>query len=421
MIFDQNGTIKQKEMKNVIKTYYLSTGINVSVINTEGNIILFEGIPNTFCRLYNQLTCRKCDCAKRYLNACKQSIDLGEPYFFFCDLDFIHIAIPLIHQGAFAGGVVVGPIIITTDEISFNTEELLLQFADRPEYQILKNSFQKIQSTDPIRINYLGNMLYMLISREIEQYHKIMTTRRKKMYLQSKMNEQIQSYKKFHDENRQIHELENKLSAKVRAGNASESRSLLNELLARIVYEEGNKIEIIRVRAIEICSLLSRAAIDGGANEKKMLAFNYTLFSDLSKLNNIEELSYWMFKVLDYYLNDVVVIQNGNHSEIIRKAMTYINNHYKEDINIKDVASYVHLNHSYFSTLFKKETGQTFSEYLLKNRIEESKLLLANTDMGILDISLAIGLSSQSYFTKIFKKKTGITPNQYRNQNKIYD
>ena len=101
--------------------------------------------------------------------------------------------------------------------------------------------------------------------------------------------------------------------------------------------------------------------------------------------------------------------------------MTYINNHYKEDINIKDVASYVHLNHSYFSTLFKKETGQTFSEYLLKNRIEESKLLLANTDMGILDISLAIGLSSQSYFTKIFKKKTGITPNQYRNQNKIYD
>ncbi|MGI5825290.1 MAG: helix-turn-helix domain-containing protein, partial [Bacillota bacterium] len=277
-----------------------------------------------------------------------------------------------------------------------------------------------IQTTDPIRVNYLGNMLYMMVSREIEQYHEAMMTKRKKMYLQSKINEQIQNYKKSSSEKVQIHQLENSLSAKVRAANVSESRTLLSELLSKIVYEEGNNIEILRIRAIEICSLLSRAAIDGGANEKKMLSFNYTLFSDLNKLKSIDDISYWLFKVLDYYINNIVIITHGYNSEIIKKAMTYINNHYKENINIEQVAGYVHLNHSYFSTLFKKETGQTFSEYLLKNRIEESKLLLANTDMGILDISLSVGLNSQSYFTKVFKKQTGITPNQYRKQNSVY-
>lgn len=420
MIFDQNGNIKKKEMENILKTYYLSTGINISVVNADGKTIMSEGVPNTFCSIYNRLACRKCECDKNHLNACRQSINLGEPYFFFCELDFIHIVIPLINQGNFAGGIIVGPIIIQTEEISFNTEDLLLKFKNNPHYEKLKKAFYQIQTTDPIRVNYLGNMLYMMVSREIEQYHEAMMTKRKKMYLQSKINEQIQNYKKSSSEKVQIHQLENSLSAKVRAANVSESRTLLSELLSKIVYEEGNNIEILRIRAIEICSLLSRAAIDGGANEKKMLSFNYTLFSDLNKLKSIDDISYWLFKVLDYYINNIVIITHGYNSEIIKKAMTYINNHYKENINIEQVAGYVHLNHSYFSTLFKKETGQTFSEYLLKNRIEESKLLLANTDMGILDISLSVGLNSQSYFTKVFKKQTGITPNQYRKQNSVY-
>lgn len=420
MIFDKNGNIKVKEMENILKTYYQSTGINISVVNPDGKTIMFEGTPNTFCGIYNKLASRKCECDKNHINACRQSINLGEPYFFFCDLDFIHITIPLIYQSNFVGGIIAGPIIIKTDEINFNTEDLLTPFEDQPDYAKLQQAFNRLQTTDPIRVNYLGNMLYMLVSREIEQYHQAMKNQRKKMYLQSKINEQIQSYKKLKSDKVQIHQLENNLFSKVRAANVAESKTQLSELLSRIVYEEGNNIEILRARAIEICSLLSRAAIDGGANEKKMLSFNYTLFSDLNKLKTIDDLSYWLFKVLDYYIDNVVVITHGYNSEIIKKAMAYINNHYKENINIEQVASYVHLNHSYFSTLFKKETGQTFSEYLLKNRIEESKLLLANTDMGILNISLAVGLNSQSYFTKVFKKQTGITPNQYRKQNSVY-
>ena len=78
------------------------------------------------------------------------------------------------------------------------------------------------------------------------------------------------------------------------------------------------------------------------------------------------------------------------------------------------VANHVHLNPTYFSTLFKQSTGSSFKEYLNMVRIEESKRLLANTDYSIIDISLATGFEDQSYFSKVFKKFTGLTPKQYR-------
>ena len=53
MIFDKNGNIKTKEMENILKTYYQSTGINISVINKNGKTLLYEGAPNTFCCIYN--------------------------------------------------------------------------------------------------------------------------------------------------------------------------------------------------------------------------------------------------------------------------------------------------------------------------------------------------------------------------------
>ena len=74
----------------------------------------------------------------------------------------------------------------------------------------------------------------------------------------------------------------------------------------------------------------------------------------------------------------------------------------------------MHLHPSYFSTVFKNSTGLSFKEYLNKVRIEESKILLLNTDFSIIDIAIAVGFEDQSYFSKVFKKYTGTTPKQFR-------
>ena len=83
-------------------------------------------------------------------------------------------------------------------------------------------------------------------------------------------------------------------------------------------------------------------------------------------------------------------------------------------MTLESVAAHVHLNPSYFSTMFRQATGSTFKEYLSMVRVEESKRLLANTDYSLIDIAVATGFQDQSYFSKVFKRYTGLTPGQYR-------
>ncbi len=107
-------------------------------------------------------------------------------------------------------------------------------------------------------------------------------------------------------------------------------------------------------------------------------------------------------------------LASSKNVEIIRRAVNYINENYKKAITLESIANYVHLNSSYFSTLFKKETGMKFSDYLNKVRIEESKKLLKDIGISILEVSLEVGFEDQSYYSKVFRKVTGMTPKEYR-------
>ena len=83
-------------------------------------------------------------------------------------------------------------------------------------------------------------------------------------------------------------------------------------------------------------------------------------------------------------------------------------------MNQKDLAEKTELNPCYLATLFKKETGKTFGNYLTDIRIETSKALLTKTDYSFTQIACSLAFCSQSHFTKIFRQRTGYTPKQYR-------
>ncbi len=70
---------------------------------------------------------------------------------------------------------------------------------------------------------------------------------------------------------------------------------------------------------------------------------------------------------------------------------------------------------NYLCSLFKKETGGTFVQYILRRRIEEAKFFLRYTENSVADIASFYQFSSQSYFIRRFKEVTGQTPVQYRN------
>ena len=98
----------------------------------------------------------------------------------------------------------------------------------------------------------------------------------------------------------------------------------------------------------------------------------------------------------------------------VRRALNYIEAHYQENISLDEIIAYLNLNKSYFCTLFKKETGLTFTNYVNEIRVEKSKRQLLKDNRSILDIALSVGFTNQNYFAITFKKHTEMTPMEFR-------
>lgn len=110
-------------------------------------------------------------------------------------------------------------------------------------------------------------------------------------------------------------------------------------------------------------------------------------------------------------------VNNNPYSFHVKKAIDYIDSRYMDNISLDDISDYLEINKSYFCTIFKEETGSTFTEFLNKVRVNNSKKLLLNKNVSVLDIALSVGFNNQNYFNIVFKKLTGQTPLEYRNKN----
>jgi two-component system response regulator YesN len=106
--------------------------------------------------------------------------------------------------------------------------------------------------------------------------------------------------------------------------------------------------------------------------------------------------------------------QQAHNRDTIKKVIAFVEEHYAESCSLSDAASHVHFNPTYLSTIFKKETGEGFVNYVTKRRISQAKLLLANTDLKISEIAARVGYDDPNYFTTIFRKFTGCSPIQFR-------
>lgn len=398
-----------------LETYYMVTGINVLAIDKDGKEACFHGKEIKFCEEFIRITGKTCDCKRIHLEACKKSTLFGEPYFFLCPLNLLHITVPIFKGKEFEGGIVAGPIVMNTpgNQLHMHVMEESGRLKEDP---LLENYLNAIPVIDCTRANYIGNFLYMLSS----MYNKdILCELKHRRNLEARINESIRLYKENSIEDIDMHDMESELFRKVKQGNLKDSNKILDELMVYIYVSEGRNIESIKNRCIELYSLISRAALEGGAQTQEIFAFNNLLQKDLNNLRTIDSISKWMLDALSYYVESIITISCSENEMVIKKAIKYMNGSFKEFIKLEDVANLVHLNPSYFSTLFKKETGMKFVDYLLELKIEESKHMLINTDESILDIAMASGFNSQSYFTRAFKKNTGMTPKQFKSSHHI--
>ena len=100
----------------------------------------------------------------------------------------------------------------------------------------------------------------------------------------------------------------------------------------------------------------------------------------------------------------------------IINAIAYMENHYKEQPSMEEVAQFSGFSAGYFSRLFRSQLGMTYSAYLSNIQIRHVQLLLSTTNLSIMEIAHETGYCHGEYLSAQFKKKTSMTPSEYRKQ-----
>jgi two-component system response regulator YesN len=107
-------------------------------------------------------------------------------------------------------------------------------------------------------------------------------------------------------------------------------------------------------------------------------------------------------------------MKRGRSDFIVDDCIRLVKENYMEDLKLETLAELFHFNTSYFSTLFKNQTGRTFSEYLTDIRMSKAKQLLSTSSLRIYEIAELCGHRDPKYFCRLFKKHMGVTPEAYR-------
>lgn len=408
--------VDKMQLSEMLDTFNHCMNIPIQVLDNEGHILLSSGEATSFCSLFKKKLSSNDSCAKVHADAGNKSILLGEPYIFACHANLNHIVFPLMNQNALFGSILAGPFLMDeadstlieyiSKRYSFSTSELLELYDESKFLQVIS----------PAKVTYLSKMIYYMFSGLISDSKQQLLINQNKLHQQSRINESIQMYKTtvLPEHDGYPYEKERLLITRLKTGDIEEAKGLLNDLLGYVFFSQGSNLKIVKSRSLELCSLLSRAAIEGGAASDRVLKVNNQLLTVIPDLTNIEDLCYELQEAIDTFNDCMFEFSQNKNSEIIKKAIQYISANFSTPLTLETVAEYVHLNPAYFSTIFKQSTGSAFKEYLNMIRIEESKRLLSNTDYSLIDIAIAVGYDNQSYFSKVFKKHTGLTPKQFR-------
>ena len=178
------------------------------------------------------------------------------------------------------------------------------------------------------------------------------------------------------------------------------------------VCEDTCSFTLLNYICTQFISILNRISIEVGfSREKEKTYFSVDEPMGLESVIEIEKWFQNQFKLLS---QSIGVNQCNCGNSLIREAMKYIRNEYMNNITLGDVAEHVNISRIYFCQLFKQETGENFSDFLNKVRIEKAKQYLSDYDLKTYEVAEKVGYQDSGYFARMFKKNVGKTPSEFQ-------
>jgi len=399
----------------LLHTYEKAVGINCFVTNLEAP----DEIPGSgyaFCNeCYSKQKAEfgraKCENLMEY--AAYQSVRWGGKYEFLCPAGAAFISTSGMRNGMLRYGFFAGPFIMVSHS-DFLANEISGLFSHGAGF--IKDTAKQLPFIEPQRVSSLADMLLMVV---VYSEHRDSEDIRLASETSERYNEIFRTMQNIGDSDTEYAypiDTEKRLQRYITSGDKKGAQRALNEILGAIFFSAGADFVAIRTRVTELLVLLSRAAIEGGAEPSRIFGLNRDYLGEINRFDNVEDLSNWLANMLSSFTGLVFAAPDAKHTDTIQKVMEYVNTNYMNRITLNDVSEHVSFSVSYLSRMFKEEKGISLTSYINEVRIRNAKMLIKLSDISLSQAAYLCGFDDQSYFSKVFKKMTGTTPGKYREQ-----
>ena len=191
----------------------------------------------------------------------------------------------------------------------------------------------------------------------------------------------------------------------------NEDSSTISKIPDRI---PNNPLRSRKNIALSFNTVLRKAAEKGGLYPVYIHSISEKYAIQIEKCTSIQHLIDLQSKMIDDYCDSVKKLSLKNYNYIIRKAIEFIRTNLDQDLSLDIISNAIQSSSFELSRKFKKETGQSITDYINKQRINEAVNIMENKNLLVTDIAQMVGFNDVNYFTKVFKKIKGITPSEYR-------
>lgn len=182
-----------------------------------------------------------------------------------------------------------------------------------------------------------------------------------------------------------------------------------------LAYKKNAQAVGYRYRLMEeVLNCINDAISQLPQTEELSASMEHDIYKVISNGYEAEAIAHYLEEYAKQLIQKYQEVVSNKENRIILTAKRYIRNHYAETMSLEQIAKEVCLSSTYFSKLFKQETGSGFLEYLQKVRIEKAQELLRESQMRVRDIAEAVGYRDFKFFNKIFFRETNVKPSEYR-------
>ena len=357
-------------------------------------------------------------CYQDRLRSLRIATETGQPYICICHAGIVLVCVPIVHHDQLLGGMFFGkclwaePNSELVDEINKRLKGIRI---DRKQ---LRASIYKLPIVSGRAIHQAAEFLFVLIYEVAGFDPRIIKGHRQKSVQQSEISEFIQERKDFIGAHKYPLDRERELINKVKIGDRTGAREILNIILASIMLADPGDLNVLKARMLELLSVLGRSAVEGGVDINFLLERNLDYINKAIRIDNQQDMCAWIGNALNDFIELVYSEQDSKKVTQLRPAVEYIEANFTRAVTLKEVAKATHLSVSRLAHLFKEQMGMTVVDYITNIRIEWAKELLLTTNKSCTEICFESGYNNQSYFTRTFKENTRMTPRQFREQNR---